>query len=673
LADQLGAALMAVLAGDGRLVRDLDLFTDAAHRLLDGVNQAGDDDPPTAPALFAEQVRRHADRPAVADADRTLTYAGLDDAAGRLARKLRGRGVGVGATVAVCLPPGCDMPVAVLGVMRTGAAWLPVDPAWPVARIRRILRDARPELLVTHEALLAAAGGVGGLAVMCLDGDAADLDSDAADLDGEADPDAAGDGGPDPDDLAYVMYTSGSTGAPKGVAVTHRGLGNYLAWSRDAYGISPETSSLVHTSLAFDLTLTSLLGPLVAGGRIRFAGMTGIDGLVRGLTGDAPVDLLKLTPAHLRLLASGPDEQRGRLPATVVVGGEALTEPTIADWRDGSVLVNEYGPTETVVGCCAYRDRGPAGRETVPIGRPIARTRLYVLDGHGRRVGIGIPGELHVGGAGVARGYQDRPDLTAERFVPDPTTPGARVYRTGDIARYLPTGDLEYLGRGDDQVQVQGMRVELGEVEWVVARHPDVAAAAAAVRGEPATLHVWVVAAPGAVAAPAAVRSFVADRLPAGAVPATVTVVAELPLTANGKVDRGRLPDPAVRGPAGRAPVGDGADYQAPRGQVEETIARIWAETLGVDRVGVDDNFFDLGGHSFLLVELAGRLQKEFGDTVSVLTVVEHPTVAALAAALRPGDAPAEGAGAGEEAADRAAQRLAASRRSRERHERDVR
>ncbi|GIJ22893.1 non-ribosomal peptide synthetase [Micromonospora lutea] len=636
LADQLGAVLSHLLSAPDRPVGAADLFTLRTRNLLDTV-RAQRTESPDGPAdilgQIAEQVRRDPQRPAAGDAQRTLSYAELDDESTRLAAHLRGRGVGPGELVAICLEPGCDALVAIVAVMRAGAAWLPVDPEWPVARTRRVIRSSGSSVLVSTSRLLTAG------APAAADGTVVRLDHDDW---REAVPAAGAPTVPDGCDLAYVMYTSGSTGTPKGVAVTHRGLGNYLRWARQAYRLGPDTVSLAHSPLSFDLTVTSLLAPLTAGGRVH-AEPGGVRGLVRGLA-EQPVTLLKLTPAHLGLLSRAVPAEHLAALRMVVVGGEALTEAAVAPWRvlaPDALLVNEYGPTETVVGCCVYPSRGSTGRTAVPIGRPIAGTQVHLLDPAGRRVGLGCVGELYVGGAGVARGYHRAPDATAERFVPDPFDAGRRLYRTGDLARYLPSGDLEYVGRNDDQVQIRGYRVEPGEVESVLGRHPDVAEAAATVRSDPPTLHGYVVAAPGARPDPAELRSFLANRLPAYLVPASVTVVASLPTTANGKVDRSRLPDPGGATAEARAAVHD-----ASAGTLEQRIAGIWASTLGVTEVGLHDNFFDLGGHSFLLVELAGRLREEFGPAVTVLTVVEHPTVASLAAAIgTPGDAPADGPG----------------------------
>ncbi|MCA2219344.1 non-ribosomal peptide synthetase [Jidongwangia harbinensis] len=667
LAEQFPAALSHVVADRGaRPVRSMDLYTAAAAATVDAANATDTGEPaPSWLRTVAERAAATPDAVAVSDAGAELTYAELDRRAGRLAGILRHRGIGPEDLVAVCHRPSAAALVAALGILRAGGVWLPLDPAWPIARLRMIMRDARPGLLLTESALMAAADGVTG-DVLCLD-ECPEL------LHGTAEAPAAV---PEPAALAYVLYTSGSTGTPKGVAVTHGGLDNYLAWARDAYAMSPATRSLVHTSLSFDLTLTTLFAPLLAGGRVHFAEPAGFEGLVRDLSVGTATDLLKLTPAHLRLLRqTGVDPERLSGLRTLVIGGEALGGDVLEPWRriaPDATFVNEYGPTETVVGCSAYRvapGRSLPGHPAVPIGTPVANTRLLVLDRGMRRVGIGVPGELYIAGAGIARGYRGRPGLTAERFVPNPYgAAGERLYRTGDLARHLPGGELEFLGRNDEQLQLNGFRVEPAEVEAVLARHPDVAAAAvtAHTSGDAGALIGYVTAAPGARPDASEVREFVRTRLPAHLVPSGVVVLAELPLTGNGKVDRDRLPAPAT------APSGEPEPGGTP---TEEAIAAIWAQALGVDRVGVHENFFDLGGHSFLLVELAAQLKRRFGADVTVLTLLEHPTVAGLAAALggqtgHTGDEPGADDAAGGDAVHRRAHlRRQAQQRHRDRHE----
>jgi amino acid adenylation domain-containing protein len=644
LAGHLEATLEALVAEPGRRLSELSLLRGGERaRVLDewnatGAGYAGE----YVHERFAAQARRAPDAVAVRFGGRTLTYAELEADASRLARHLRGLGVGPEARVGLCLERSPEMVVAVLGVLKAGAAYVPLDPSYPAERLARMLEDATPTVLLTREALLERLPEHGALTV-CLDRDAAEIARNPED-------------GPlshsrtfalshsllSPDNLAYVIFTSGSTGRPKGVAVTHRGLSNYLAWAADAYAAKGHGAP-VHSSLSFDLTVTSLLVPLLRGERVVLVDEgEGVSGLARALHEEPGFTLVKLTPAHLALLAEQLTEAEAAAAArTLVVGGEALPAELAAYWRrvaPGTEIVNEYGPTETVVGCSVHRVAGSgAGGGSVPIGRPIGGTRVYVLGGAMEPVPVGVPGELYVGGAGVARGYLGRPDLTAERFVPDPfgrdDAAGGRLYRTGDRARWLPTGELDYLGRLDEQVKVRGYRIEPGEIESVLADLPGVREAVVVVREDAPgdrRLVAYVVAEEGAVAdagdAQAELRSRLRSRLPEYMVPAAFVLLDSLPLSPSGKVDRRALPAPEWGGGA--------RERGAPLTATERAVAAIWEEVLSVPRVGVGDNFFDLGGHSLLLVQVHARLQERFPDRVALIDLFEHRTLGALAAHL---------------------------------------
>ncbi len=664
VADQL-RTVIATLTEQPVPVRRLDLSSVDSRRLVDTVNRTAVARGPAAPLdRFTDWVRRAPENIAVADEDATLNYASLDARAGAIQRALSVRGVGPETRVALLHPHTCDLLAAVLGILRAGAAFVPVDPAWPAERQHAVLRDCGATIVVTDH----APGYPVDLPVIATTG-----------LTGSADP-AADDRTtghpvvrPTPDNLAYLMYTSGSTGTPKGVAVTRRGLDNYLAWCAREYRLAG--GSLVHTSVAFDLTLTGLLGPLLVGGTVHLA-TPGFEGLARAMHRGDRYGVVKLTPSHLELLARlEPDDRAAALAADLVIGGEALTEQTLSAWRchaPDTRLINEYGPTETVVGCTTYTAVQPSSRPSVPIGRPIDNTQTYLLDANLRLVGLGMVGELYVGGAGVARGYHGRPDLTAERFVPDPfgDEPGGRLYRTGDLARYLPTGDLEYVGRVDDQIQLHGFRVEPGDVEAALVGHPDVGSAAVVARD--GRLLGYVTAGAGRAVDPVELRRYLANRLPGYLVPAAVTVLPALPVTGNGKVDRAALPAPRASDGGGSAGSRGATAAAGLAGGPEAVIAEVWREALGVADVGRHDNFFDLGAHSFLLVEVAARLQQRLGREVSIVTLFEHPTVSALARAITGGAGPAPG-GRTEHAPehlehptepeDRAARRRAATRR----------
>ncbi|WP_189974541.1 non-ribosomal peptide synthetase [Streptomyces avidinii] len=431
--------------------------------------------------------------------------------------------------------------------------------------------------------------------------------------------------------LAYVIYTSGSTGRPKGVAVTHGGLANYAQWAARSYGAA-EGGAPLHSSLAFDLTVTSVVVPLISGAPVVVSREGGAEGLAELLRDGGGFGLTKAVPAHLPLLSEmlTDGEVKGAV-STWVVGGEALSGSVVQAWLErapGSVVVNEYGPTETVVGCAVFEVRaGDEIGDVVPIGRPVANTQLYVLDGFLRPVAPGVAGELYIAGAQLARGYVRRPELTAERFVASPFERGGRMYRSGDLARWRVDGQLEFLGRADEQVKVRGFRIEPGEVQAVVAGHPQVAQVAVVAREDvpgDVRLVAYVVADDpddDLAALPGLVRAFVSGRLPEYMVPSAVVVLEALPLTGNGKLDRKALPAPELAG------AGTG---RAPANEREEILCAAFAEVLGLESAGVDDDFFALGGHSLLAVHLVEVLRKH-GVSVSVRALFDTPTPAGLA------------------------------------------
>jgi amino acid adenylation domain-containing protein len=465
-----------------------------------------------------------------------------------------------------------------------------------------MLEDAGARLVVTHAPLSERARGLGARVI--------DL-ADAAGRDDDAD-DRPLDTGVSSDNLAYIIYTSGSTGRPKGAMITHRGLVNYLSWATAAYTRPGGAGAPVHSSVGFDLTVTSLFCPLLAGQPVTF--VADADGLAEAL-GSGGFSLVKITPAHLELLAQQlTPQQTAGAAECLVIGGEALRGEALGGFRrhsPGVRLINEYGPTETVVGCCIHEvPPGEVAPGAVPIGVPIANTQLFVLDAHLEPVPVGVPGELYVGGDGVARGYWNRPDLTAERFVPDPFSPrpGARLYRTGDLVAHRAEGGLEYLGRTDHQVKVRGHRIELGEVETALLAHPGVEAAAVLVRelaSADRQLTAYVVSGREPVTV-TQLRRFLKKSLPRHMVPASFVLVDALPLTTNGKVDRKALLDLG-----GRAQGAE--DFVAPRTAIEQQLAAIWAEALGLPRVSVHDNFFDLGGHSLLSLRVLARIEERIG------------------------------------------------------------
>jgi len=580
--------------------------------------------------LFEAQVERTPEGVAVVFEDEQLTYRELNERANQLAHHLRARGVGTDVRVGIMIGRSVGMIVGVLGILKAGGAYVPLDPTYPQERLAFMLEDAAVPVLVTEQRLVESLP-TSAAQVVCLDVDWQEIaEQNSENLNGGA-------GG---ESLAYVIYTSGSTGKPKGVMITHRGVVNYLSWCVKEYRVAEGCGTLLHSPLGFDLTVTSLFAPLLVGQRlVLIREDQGIDSLGSALRRDGDFSLIKLTPSHLEVLAQqlSATEVAGRTRA-LIIGGEALVGESISFWQRHAPetrIINEYGPTETVVGCCVYEaSSGTIITGAVPIGRPIANTQLYVLDSHLNPLPIGVSGELYIGGDGVARGYLNRPELTVERFIPDPFSAeeGARLYKTGDLVRYLPDGNLEYLGRMDDQVKIRGFRIELGEIEAVLGQHDAVHDAVVVVReDEPGDkrLVAYVVAdTDEAASAFSELRGFLNDKLPEYMVPSAYVVLDKIPLTSNGKVDRRALPVPDE----GRPEMG--AAYVAPRNALEEEVARVWTEVLRVERVGLHDNFFELGGHSLLVTQVVSRLRRSLGVELPLRSLFEAPTVASLASRI---------------------------------------
>ncbi|HEX2133792.1 MAG TPA: amino acid adenylation domain-containing protein [Actinophytocola sp.] len=625
--------LHAVAADPARPLGDAELV-DAAERatmLVEWNATATEVPKAVAPVLFAEQARRTPDAVAVADGPVELTYAELDRRADLVAGALLARGVGPERFVAVSLPRSIDLVVTLLGVLKSGAAYVPVDPAYPADRIEFMLADTRPALLVTDEEVGRTLPPARVPRVLARD--LVTQDDDPVTANTVALRPVR------PHHPAYVIYTSGSTGRPKGVVIEHRALVDYLTFARGDYrGV--RGVALLHSPISFDLTVTAMFVPLVAGGTVRIASFEEADADLVARLRQRPANFVKATPSHLPLLDALPAEYS---PDTeLLLGGELLLGELVDRWRathpDVTVL-NMYGPTETTVNCTEYRiEPGqtiPPG--PLPIGKPLANTRLYVLDDRLRLVPPGSPGELYVAGGGLARGYLNRPELTSTKFVANPFgAPGERMYRTGDVVRWNTDGTLSFLRRVDDQVKLRGFRIELGEVEAVLAGHPDVARGAVSVREDTPgdqRLVGYVTPEQGRTPDPAELRAHVAAALPEYMVPNAVVVIDELPLTPNGKLNRGRLPAPSATTTAGRGP----------RNQREQTLCLLFAEVLGLDRVGIDDGFFDLGGHSLLATKLITRVRATMGADLAIRTLFEAPTVAELATRLD-GGAPDAGA-----------------------------
>ncbi len=550
-----------------------------------------------------------------------LSYRELDERANRIAHHLIAAGAGPDSVVGLCLERGADLVPALLGVWKADAAYLPLDPSLPTERLGHVLADCASPLLLTTATLAATTAAFRGTRILL------DQDRDAVAARPADRPSRTG----DPELLAYVIYTSGSTGRPKGVMVHHRGLANHLRWAARDLVRGPGGAPLF-SSIAFDLPATNLYAPLITGRTVHvLPAELDLSALGATLLAGAPYSFVKLTPGHLELLTEQlTADQADRLAERVLVAGEALPARTANHWLAAlgpDRLTNEYGPTEASIGSTVHPVRRPY-EGAVPLGHPLPNTTALVLDPAGRPVPVGVAGELHVGGQGLARGYYGRPDLTAERFVPAPDgPPGARLYRTGDLARLLPDGSIDFLGRIDTQVKLRGYRIELGEIEAVLTERGDVRDAVVIARisttGEKSLVAYLVPEYPELID-PGLVRTELAELLPEYMVPTAFALVERIPLTANGKVDRRALPEIETAA----------ADYRAPATVSEERIADIWAELLGLDRVSVEDSFFELGGHSILAIRMTSRLQDEFDLDLSIGTVFAQPTVRRLAAAI---------------------------------------
>jgi amino acid adenylation domain-containing protein len=622
--------LEQMAADDARAVDRLELLPEAERRLVvEEWNREEAAYPRDACVheLFEAQVERTPDAVAVVFDEHALSYAELNRRANRLAHHLRSLGVGPDARVGLCLERSPEMVVGVLGVLKAGGAWVPLDPSHPAERLRYLLRDAAPRVVLTQSSTAAALEGVfAGLGVQVLA-----LDAPAWQAQPASNPQR---GALTPAHLAYVSYTSGSTGEPKGVMVAHGGVVNLVHWMKRRWPMDGDHALLQKTPLTFDVSVWELFWPLVSGARLVVARPEGHrdPGYLADVIRRERITAVAFVPSMLQLFLDADVEGCGTLK-WVMSGGEALTGALARRLHErlpAARLYNRYAPTEATVNVVAWRcGPGEAGA-SIPIGRPRANIPLYILDAGGEPVPVGVTGELHIGGVQVARGYQGRPGLTAERFVPDPfaRAPGARLYRTGDLACWRADGAVELVGRDDFQVKLRGLRVELGEIEARLREHPGVREAVVLAREDaPGDRRLVAYCVAGEPLDVEALRRHAAERLPEYMVPAAYVRMERLPLTPNGKLDRGALPAPEGGAFARRG-------YEAPVGETEQALAEIWSEVLGVERVGRWDDFFELGGHSLLAVRVVSRVRQLLGAQVELGAVFQHPVLRELAEAL---------------------------------------
>jgi amino acid adenylation domain-containing protein len=602
-------AMLAAAAADPTALADrLTLLEGDArtHAIALGAGEKGPDAPVPVHRAFEAQAARTPDAPAVVATDGTLSYAELNARADRLAAEIAAAGITSGAPVGLCLPRTSELLVALLAILKSGSPYVPLNPSHPMDRLELQLAEAGAELLVSESGLISRAPA-GAAAV------------------------------PDAGELAYIMYTSGSTGTPKGVAVTHTNLAAYTAAVAQRVGAAAGMAFASVSEVSTDLGNTAIFPALTTGGVIHLIDAeTAMDGnALAARAATQPIDVIKITPTHLRALLDADD---GVLPGRwLIVGGEAFSWDLVDRIRASGAscqILNHYGPTETTVGCCTFEVPSDdvavrSASATVPIGRPLAGAGIYVLDAHREPQPPGVPGELWVTGAGVARGYVGRAEETAERFVPAVNGDG-RMYRTGDRVRFLASGDVEFLGRVDDQIKIRGFRVEPGEIEARLASHPGVRHAAVVGRPHPAdgelSLIAYVVGSPAPEAGE--LQAFLSRTLPEHMIPTRIIAIEAMPLTPSGKVDRRALPDPA------EVEAERTASFVAPRDELEQEIAAIWCELLGVSEVGVMDDFFALGGHSLLATQAIMRVRRRYGN-VPLAAMFNAPTIASLAEAIR--------------------------------------
>lgn len=622
MAEHFLVLLEAAARDPSRRISSLPLMTEAErHRVIVEWNATARPYPAatTIHETFAAQAHREPGRVALVCRGRRLTYGELNRRSAAIARALQGLGVRRGHRVAVAMERSAEQVEGLLAVLKAGAAYVPVDPTDPRERLGFMLQDAGATAVVASRRTVDRLPAPHPPALVV---------EDVTPSPEAAEPDGADAGA---GDAAYVIYTSGSTGRPKGVVVPHRAVLRLL-FGADYVRLGPGEVLLHAASVAFDASVFEVWGALLHGARLVVLPdrVPTARALREAIRGEGVTTAWLTASLFNHLVETAPESLAGL--RQLITGGEALSVPHVRralEGLPGTTLVNGYGPTETCVFACAWPIPGPpaADATSVPIGRPLANTRAYVLDRRGSPLPIGVSGELYIGGAGVALGYHARPELTAERFVPDPFgAAGDRLYRTGDLARWRADGTLEYVGRTDDQVKIRGFRVEPGEVEAALASHPRVAAATVTARESPTgrTLVAYAVPAAGAHLTAHDLRRHLTERLPAHMVPSAFVTMEALPLTANGKVDRRALPAPEA--PRGRTAV-------APRDPLEAGLVDAWEELLG-RRVGVTDDFFELGGHSLLAVRLVQRIEDDYGRSLPLTALYANPTVEALAGAL---------------------------------------
>ncbi len=622
--------LQAIVTNPQKSIADYSLITNKEKQLLfkQWTNFSSEAAPgPDIVKIFETQAASKPGQCAVQFNDQLMTYEALNKKANQLAHRLIDAGVKPDTLIGLSVRRSPEMIIAILGILKAGAAYVPVDPGYPEDRLRYILEDSAIKILLTGKEIAEDLPGHQAETVI--------LDEDWP---FDKQPDANPEIRIAPENLAYMIYTSGSTGKPKGTKITHRGLTNYLNWCYATYPLDEGRGSIVHATIAFDATVTAVFTPFLTGKTVTLLEDDGdLEALAATLRKYKDFSIIKITPAHLDLLGRQiPEAEAGGLTRAFIIGGENLTADQIAFWQKyapDTLLFNEYGPTETVVGCVVYEAHQWNGRGSVPIGQSIPNSPVYALDEALRPVPVGVPGELYISGVGLARAYHNRPDLTAERFIPDPFNeePGNRMYKTGDLVRYQNDGNLIFIDRIDTQVKIRGYRIELGEIENSLLEYDAIEDVVVIVRedrpGEK-RLAAYYVATDEHQPDAADLSQFLRKRLPDYMVPAFFIPLTEIPLTPNGKVDRKALPEPDYDF------AGHRGKFVAPRNDDEQMLADIWCEILNIDKVGIHDNFFEIGGHSLLATQMMSRIRDKFEVEPPLSALFEAPTIATLVLAI---------------------------------------
>lgn len=635
MAGHLEMMLEAAIANPGQKISSLPLLTEPEKLQLAEWNRTESDYPSDLcmHELVEAQVARTPDTSAVEHAGQTLTYRELNERANQLARFLRKRGMGLESRVGICLRRSLELPVAILAVLKAGAACLPLDPGYPKERLSYMLEDSGAPLVLTQPGLLSE--------ITDFDAEVVNLEPDFKLFAGESRENVRS--SVEPGNLAYVIYTSGSTGKPRGVLLTHGGLVNHNVAAAKLFDITPADRMAQFASISFDIAIEEIFPTWISGGTlvVREENASLAVGDFLRWVDENRITSLDLPTAYWHELVRELSESSLKLPKTlrlIIVGGEKANSGALISWRRlaGPRVrwVNTYGPTETSVIVTSYEpkstDEIPA---VLPIGRPIANTKIYILNKSLQPLPIGIAGDLYVSGPGLARGYLNRPEITAEKFVADPFNdqPGARMYKTGDLARYLPNGEIEFAGRTDDQVKIRGYRIELEEIEAVLGSHPgahEVVVIARENSSGEKSLVAYLVPSREQVPTASELRSYLKKKLPAYMVPAAVVLLESMPKTPNGKVDKRALPDPKA------ADFAATQDYVAPTSELESKLASIWELVLDKRPVGIRDNFFELGGHSLLAARLMHRIEQQLGERLPLASLLQAPTIEELAQLL---------------------------------------